>query len=604
MECPRKTISPDGINVPLENRVMYFMSAVTEDLTEMTRAAEAANRAKGAFLSNMTHEIRSPINAVLGMDEMILRESRDEVILDYAENIKSAGTTLLGLVNDVLDMSRIEAGRIEIIPVEYHMASLINDLVTIIAQRAHDEGLELILNIDENLPSLLMGDEIRFKQVVTNILTNAVKYTERGSVTLDIHTVSQSDDSVDIEVSVQDTGIGIKEEDLPKLFAAFERIEEKRNRNIEGTGLGLNITSALLHMMDSQLMVESTYGEGSRFFFTLTQQVIDAAPIGDYEEALREVRAKREQYHESFVAPDAKILVVDDTPMNLMVLKNLLKQTQVQIHTADSGDECLSIIKDESYDLIFLDDRMPGKSGVETLQEMRTIEHKNKDVPVVILTANTADDARREYTEAGFDDYLAKPIDPQVLEDMLKRYLPKEKVQQVEKKSDDDSDDKLNTETLRMYIEDIPDYTKRLTEVYERDDWANYTIFVHALKSSSRLIGEDELAALAENLEHAGDNGDINYIREHHEEFMKWYGSMSEKYASEIQITANDGEAISEGELSDAFSAIHELAGAYDYESIEDIFAQLSSRSIPESMRDEYDRLYTAYRHVDWEGLA
>ena len=608
----------DNIQVPLENRVMFFMSAVTEDLMEMTRAAESANRAKGAFLSNMTHEIRSPINAVLGMDEMILRESRDQTILDYAQNIKSAGSTLLGLVNDVLDMSRLEAGRIEIIPVEYNTASLVNDLVTIISQRAADKGLDLILHVDPHLPRTLYGDEIRIKQVVTNILTNAVKYTEKGSVTLDMRVVKKEGDTITTTVRVQDTGIGIKEEDIPKLFVAFERIEEQRNRNIEGTGLGLNITMALLSMMGSRLQVESTYGEGSAFFFTIEQKIVDDTPMGDYEAALRAVREKRAAYHESFTAPEALILVVDDTPMNLLVLKSLLKQTLVQIHTADSGDEALKLITERRYDMIFLDDRMPKKSGVETLHEMKAMEHKNHGVPVVILTANSADDAKKLYIEEGFTDYLAKPIDPEVLENMLRTYLPAEKVVEASTDTPQTSDgqgfpaehnhsasDDLFKETLTMYLEDIPDYVERLTKEYDQKDWENYTIHVHALKSSSRLIGEDELAALAESLEKAGDNGDTDYIRKHHTEFLNWYSSMETKYAGEIQPDDKKPAGdIGEEELKKAFLTIRELAGQYDYDSIEDIFGQLSAYNIPDGMQGEYDRLYNAFRQVDWDGMT
>ena len=612
--CPFEATRPDDEIMPLGYRTMNFMSAVTDDLMEMTKAAEAANRAKGAFLSNMTHEIRSPINAVLGMDEMILRESRDDTILDYAENIKSAGNTLLGLVNDVLDMSRIEAGRIEIIPVEYHMASLVNDLVTMISQRAKDKGLKLLLDIDENLPSKLYGDEIRFKQVVTNILTNAVKYTEKGSVKMSMTAVERTGDSVAIEVRVKDTGIGIKEEDMPKLFRAFERIEEERNRNVEGTGLGMNITIALLDMMGSRLEVESVYGKGSDFHFVLSQQVMDEAPIGDYEKALRDVRAKREKYHESFIAPTARILVVDDTPMNLMVLKSLLKQTLVQIHTADSGDACLGLIQEERYDLIFLDDRMPGKSGVETLHEMQAMEHLNKDVPVVILTANSADDAKKEYLKEGFTDYLAKPIDPQVLEDMLRDYLPDDKLSEPDEAAEAAVQNtaageavysgELYEETLRMYVEEIPDYAVRLDEMYIKGDWENYTINIHALKSSSRLIGENELASLAEKLEHAGDSLDIDFIREHHDEFMDWYRSLSDKYAPEAITDSANGPEIDGNQLQDAFHTIKELSGMYDYESIEDIFKQLSEYSIPDDMKKEYDRLYQAFRRVDWDELG
>ena len=394
--------------------------------------AVAANEAKTSFLSSMSHEIRTPINAILGMNEMILREEENEDILTYSENIRTAGNTLLGLINDILDFSKIEAGKIEIIPVDYDLSSVINDLVNMIKTRADNKGLELELNIDHDIPKLLHGDEVRIKQIITNILTNAVKYTEKGSVTflMSCTKIASRPDHVILNVAVKDTGIGIKDEDIGKLFSEFDRIEEERNRNIEGTGLGLSITKSLLDLMDSSLHVQSVYGEGSTFSFGVEQEVISWEPIGDYERAYRTSISRRKKYKEKFIAPSARILVVDDNPMNLIVFSSLIKQTQIKIDTASSADEGIAKYRSVKYDLIFLDHMMPGKDGIEALHEMREIEdNPNGSTPVICLTANAVSGARQQYIEEGFDDYLTKPIDAPKLEELLFDLLPKEKIE-------------------------------------------------------------------------------------------------------------------------------------------------------------------------------
>ena len=319
------------------------LSQAKKDADVARQEALAANEAKGKFLAHMSHEIRTPINAVLGMDEMILRESKERHIKEYAMDIYMAGQTLLSLINDILDFSKIESGKMEIVPVEYDFSSLIHDLTSMASQRAEDKQIRLVVEVDHSIPSRLHGDDVRIRQVLTNILTNAVKYTHEGTVWLRVGS-RQTDKTVLLTFEVEDTGIGIKAEDLPRLSAEFERIEENRNRNIEGSGLGMNITIQLLELLGSRLQVESTYGEGSKFSFVLEQEIVDRTPIGDFESRVHKI-AENYSYHTKIYAPDASILVVDDNTVNRKVLRNLLKETQIQVTDAGSGRECLELVQ-------------------------------------------------------------------------------------------------------------------------------------------------------------------------------------------------------------------------------------------------------------------
>ncbi len=533
-------------------------------LINLSERAVAASEAKSSFLSNMSHEIRTPINAILGMNEMILRESDDSEIIAYAESIKTAGNTLLGIINDILDFSKIEAGKIEIIPAEYDLSSLINDLVNMIQIRADEKGLALSLDFDKNLPKILYGDEVRIKQVITNILTNAVKYTEKGSVTFSIKFKRAADDAENIIllVSIKDTGIGIKPEDIKKLFAEFERIEEGRNRNVEGTGLGMPITKNLLYLMNSSLKVESIYGLGSKFSFELKQKVIQWEPLGDYEAAYKAGLKKKKKYKEKFTAPAAKVLVVDDNSMNLMVFKSLLKKTQIQIDAASSGDEGIILTQKNKYDIIFLDHMMPDKDGIETLQELRAQKKNlNRNTFAVCLTANAVSGAREKYIAAGFDNYLTKPINPNKLEEMLLEYLPKEKIagaaEDIEEKIQAASPSEIykyiNFDLGLEYSARMEDIFKGSLEIFcnlkdenkqkiqaafDGEDWKNYTIFVHALKSTSLSIGGEKCSAAAKQLERFGKiltdknsapedkRAASEYIKTQHAELMELYDNL------------------------------------------------------------------------------
>ena len=397
----------------------WIQSAENERIKEEARVAEKANRAKSVFLANMSHEIRTPMNAIIGMDEMILREAPGKTIEKYAMDIQSAGRTLLSIINNILDLSKIESGKMELNPVEYGFSSVLNDLVNMTMKKAQDKGLEYKLEASPSIPSKLWGDEIRVRQIILNLINNAIKYTHKGSITIE---VSFEAETKKLKCRVTDTGIGIRQEDMNKLFASFQRLEENKNRNIEGTGLGLNIARQLAVMMGGDIEVESEYGKGSVFTATMVQKVIDATPIGNFVENLAKVQEQKGEYRPSLIAPDARILVVDDSDMNLAVIKGLLKKTKVQVETADSGDECIDMLRKSKYHIVLLDQMMPGKTGIETLDVIKS-EHLADDIPIIALTADAVVEAKEMYLKHGFTDYLSKPIIYTDLEAMLRKYL-------------------------------------------------------------------------------------------------------------------------------------------------------------------------------------
>ncbi|MBE6913796.1 MAG: response regulator [Ruminococcaceae bacterium] len=402
--------------------------AYMEELEKQKAIADSASEAKSLFLANMSHEIRTPINAVLGFDEMILRETQEKSIRTYAADIMSAGKTLLSLINDILDFSKVEAGKFEIIPAQYELSSLINDLNNMIKDVAAKKGLKFILDVDAQTPHLLVGDEIRIRQCVMNLLTNAVKYTETGSVTMRVGFHDVSADEINLHFSVKDTGIGMKQEDMKDLFSPYKRIDEAKNRWVQGTGLGMGITKELLKLMGSSLDVQSEYGKGTTFSFAVKQQVVSRDEIGDFAHRLDEASRGESVYRALFQAPSARILVVDDTEMNLSVIQNLLKKTKIRIDTALSGRDAIALAASTEYDAAFFDHMMPDMDGIETLAAFRKTE-KNQKTPAVALTANAISGARRMYLNAGFTDYLSKPVDGIKLEKMLLSLLPKEKIE-------------------------------------------------------------------------------------------------------------------------------------------------------------------------------
>ncbi len=385
------------------------------------------NKAKDDFLANMSHEIRTPLNGILGMDEMIIRDTKESRIRDYAFEIKSAGNTLLSIINDILDLSKIESGNFEIVTAEYDIASVLNDVLNMTMHRARKKGLVFSYNISESIPSVLEGDEIRIRQIMLNIINNAIKYTQEGSVLVDVFSEPvMMGNYINLMIRVTDTGMGIKEEDKDKLFKSFQRLDERKNHSIEGTGLGLHITNSLLQMMDGSISFESEYGKGSVFFVTIPQKVVKAAPIGVFSNAVREYLGNMETGEIGLYAPQARLLVVDDNEMNLDVMEGLLRDTKIATDYVESGSACIEKVQNTKYDCILLDQMMPHMSGEETLIEMKKLDIL-KGTPVIALTADAIIGAKDSYLAKGFTDYISKPVKYEILEAVLKEYIPKEK---------------------------------------------------------------------------------------------------------------------------------------------------------------------------------
>ncbi len=410
-------------------QIATAIDSLYDSITEMLeiekekQMAIAASQSKAKFLASMSHEIRTPINTVIGMNEMILRENKDENITEYAHNIKSASQMLLGIINDVLDFSKIEAGKLQIVENDYSTETMLNDVVLGNVLRFKEKNLELKLDIDENIPSVLKGDEIRIKQILNNLLSNAAKYTEKGTVTFAAQ--SQRDDrGFGLQLSVTDTGIGIKPEDVGRLFDSFQRLELERNRYIQGTGLGLNITKQLVDNMNGNITVESEYGKGSCFTVWIPQQIVDDKPIGKWGHPHKHKELKDGADAKFLYAPDAKILVVDDNKMNLLVVKGLLKRTEIQLDFATGGQESFEMTRQKKYDLILMDHMMPEPDGVQTLHMIREDDaNPNKEVPVIVLTANAIAGIEDEYIKEGFAGYLSKPVTGDKLEEAIAKHI-------------------------------------------------------------------------------------------------------------------------------------------------------------------------------------
>lgn len=513
--------------------------------------AEAANMAKSSFLANMSHEIRTPINAILGMNEMILREEKDPAIRGYAGNIQASGNSLLSIVSDVLDISKIESGKLEIIPVDYEVNSLISDCCNMAAGRAKAKELELLVECADNVPMKLCGDETHIRQIIVNLLTNAVKYTEKGTVKL-IVSGRFTDGGFVLKVDVSDTGIGIAEENLPQLFTQFQRFDLQRNRNIEGTGLGLSIVKRLCDLMSGTITARSVLGSGSTFTVELPQKVVDSTPCGGVN--LNYSAGAEHEYHHSFEAPEAKILAVDDLPVNLLVIANLLKETRIKIDTAGSGRECLDKCSQQKYDLILMDHMMPEMDGVLTFEKLHGDKSSpNFETPVIMLTANALAGMREQYMDVGFADYVSKPVRGAKLEEAIRRNLPESLIKPAspeipaEAVSTEPSGfadicgavPELNVNAALQYccgsaelLNDLlHDFTENdhfsdLKAAFEEKRWEDYRRHAHSLKSTSLMIGLTGLSERARASELALKGSCTEFAELNHDSLIEEYSAL------------------------------------------------------------------------------
>ncbi len=414
--------------------LLLFLTRMYEEENALSqqqkKEIEELNRAENHFFSSMSHEIRTPINTIIGLNEIILRKDIPEDIAENARNIQGASRLLLTLINDILDISKIKSGKMEIVNVSYETGALFSEIVNMIWIKAKEKGLEFKLHVDSSIPSMLCGDEVRIKQILINLLNNAVKYTSKGSVTLSVRCERLSVNRVRVWYSVEDTGQGVRKENIPYIFNAFQRVDEEKNRLIEGTGLGLSIVRQLVDLMDGEISVNSVYTKGSTFIVTLEQDIVDASDLGTFTLSSRAQRRDGEPYRQSFEAPDAHILVVDDNDMNLMVVSKLLADTKIHIDTASSGAECLKLTQNHYYDCILMDHMMPEMDGIECLHALRAQPGGLcQNAPVVALTANAGSDNQLLYRREGFSGYLAKPVSGALLEAAVLSILPKELVQ-------------------------------------------------------------------------------------------------------------------------------------------------------------------------------
>lgn len=634
----QRTIQFTGVIISAGLCIMLAVSAANT-IAEVVRGerekqrAISAGEAKTRFLASMSHEIRTPINAVMGLNEMILRESTEPSIREYAIKIQNASRSLLEDINDVLDLSKIESKKMNIIPKDYQLDDLVSSLADMIILRAQNKGLEFKVNLDKSLPSVLYGDFVRIRQIITNLLTNAVKYTLEGSVELSIGG-TVNDGFLIMHVSVKDTGIGIKEEDIAKLFQDYERIEENRNHEIEGTGLGMSITQQLLSMMGSELKVESEYGAGSEFSFDLKQEIKDYNPVGDISEKMGK-QATEYSYVPAFIAPKARILVVDDIEVNRYVVKNLLKQTQIQVVDVDSGAKCLEIIQSEHFDIIFLDHRMPRMDGVETLRRMKELsDNKCIGVPVIALTSNALTGSKEFYINAGFNDYLAKPINQGKLEKMLLEKLPQELLEEYKSdnedntvtkiRTDDDinvnelpqiagidwqfamvhfNEEKLMMQTLENIYYGLESQADRLDELEQNELFEDYRILVHGIKGITAMVGMTAISGVAAVLEKLAGNSETEKVHVMNswltEEMRSMKKRLDDIFAKEIK-----GKEIEDSNIILALMEIIRIdALDMEIDGLDEKTSQLMEYEFPPEISDVIAQLKVNVTELNQDGI-
>ncbi len=715
--------------------------------TEMEKAAQEIEHAasmKDDFLANMSHEIRTPMNAVIGLAEMALREELPQTARDYILQIKASGRSLLNIINDILDYSKIESGKMDIVRTEYEPLSSFNDVANIIMTRINDKDVEFLLEINPKFPCKLYGDVQRFRQILINLANNAIKFTEHGQVCVNVDFEPMDEEMIMMKVSIKDTGIGIKKEDLKKLFRSFQQVDSKRNRNIEGTGLGLAISKQLLELMDGQIHVESIYEKGSTFSFELPQKVLDWKPcivardvenlaavgyfqnkhlakqffkdtnnlsvfsmamIGPeyFENMLKmykqDIASKRlyvfieeacytevlddivkehediifvllvdffsnrkpdkknlriikkplsvasiattlnnEEYHRSeeddsytfdFVAPTAKILIVDDNEINLTVAEGLLEPLKMNIQTATGGRKAFELIEKNHFDLILMDHMMPEIDGVEATRIIRRLYESYNDVPIIALTANAVDGTKEMFLSEGMNDFVSKPIEVRTLVATLKQWLPIEKIEKIngvvavsdinDKEVEIPTIEDLDVATavkllgsvelfyklLKEYYKAIPNKVKQIRGFFEKSDWPAYTIEVHSLKSLSHQVGAIELSDMAAELEKAGNSRNTHYIRKFTEpmldKYLEYETILKPFCFEEEENTSVKKKLLQPDELEKLFQQMRIALDDLDMNGMEDACNKIGGYFFEAKQAELYDKLKEAVENIDVE---
>ena len=606
-----------------QNHLMKRLVLQTED----------ANRAKTNFVSNMSHEIRTPMNSIVGITEILLRSRHSPKEQEYLLNIQSSGRVLLTIINDVLDCSKMEAGKMQLFDEPYDTCSLFHDLRISMENRIGHSGLELIYDIDQDIPCKLKGDMGRIRQVIINLVNNAIKYTEKGSVRFSVHVRQKNTDKVMLYYEVADTGIGIRKEDQKILFDAFQRVEIDRNRYVEGTGLGLTISQNLVNMMGGVIEVESEYGKGSRFFFTIEQTIIDPTPVSAVNYNGQKDNVTEKEAECLFIAPEAHILLVDDNELNLVVAKELLKPLRMQIDTAENGLQAVKMVRGSQYDLVLMDHMMPVMDGIEAAKAIRALpEDKYQKLPIIALTANAMVDARKEFLNAGMNGFVAKPIDFARICNQLKLWLPKDLVRDVPKEeakkllADDLSDREIQPEdpqmgfsfeegvkhcgskaalmkTIRIFYRTIDSKADKIEQCLKEGLISDYVVEVHALKSSALLIGAVPLSEAAKELEGYGKQGKTELLEEKTPDLLAMYRDFKDilkPYADKEEAARQEA---SNGEWCQALQQIHQCIEQFDLDGVDRIMEKLEEYQIPECIRESMDQLRVYVADVSMEEI-
>ena len=606
-----------------QNHLMKRLVLQTED----------ANRAKTNFVSNMSHEIRTPMNSIVGITEILLRSRHSPKEQEYLLNIQSSGRVLLTIINDVLDCSKMEAGKMQLFDEPYDTCSLFHDLRISMENRIGHSGLELIYDIDQDIPCKLKGDMGRIRQVIINLVNNAIKYTEKGSVRFSVHVRQKNTDKVMLYYEVADTGIGIRKEDQKILFDAFQRVEMDRNRYVEGTGLGLTISQNLVNMMGGVIEVESEYGKGSRFFFTIEQTIIDPTPVSAVNYNGQKDNVTEKEAECLFIAPEAHILLVDDNELNLVVAKELLKPLRMQIDTAENGLQAVKMVRGSQYDLVLMDHMMPVMDGIVATKTIRELpDEKYKKLPIIALTANAMVDARKEFLNAGMNGFVAKPIDFTRICNQLKLWLPKELVQEVSGEEakqllmNDISDSEIQPEnpetgfsfeegvkhcgskealmkTIRIFYRTIDSKANKIEQCLKEGLISDYVIEVHALKSSALLIGAVPLSEAAKELEDYGKQGKTEVLEEKTPDVLTMYRDLKNILRPYAEKEEDAKKEFSDGEWITALQQIHQCIEQFDLDGVDQIMEQLEEYQVPECIRESMDQLRVYVADVSMEEI-